>query len=467
MTRSTTDTTTATDEALVATAGRSDEAAFAELHARHAPMAWRLALAITGDPDLAGRAVVEGTGTLFTALRAGRAAPHPHGVALASATRNAALDLRVGVLTVSRAVPDDADAVLAAAFASLPERWRSVLWLRDAEGRAAAEVATIVELSTEAVDQLAVRARRGLRERYLRGLAGAADGRACTRAVARLGALEDGTLAERDATTLERHLAGCGACVDRRERTAALPTALPALALPVPGDLRERARQAWAASLASATRTGLSPRVEKVLAGASAMAAALGIIGAAVFGSGGDDEPSASPLAPLVADIETPRPVDLSELALPLLSPAPVAGADALDRRAIGTTSLLPRRPSATAPTAGGEIAAPVAPGAPAAPTTPGTPAVEGPAAPQLPIGVDPEDGVTVGPIGVDLSPEDGTVLDLPLPEPLAPVAPVVDAANQVLSPVVGAVEPVTSPVLQATQPVLDAVTDVVGSLGL
>jgi len=460
MKRTTTDTTTATDQALVTAAGKGDEAAFAELHRRHAPLAWRLALAITGDPDLAARAVADGTGTVFTALRVGRFQAHPHGVSLAGAVRNTALDLRRDGATTSPVVADDADALLAGAFAGLPERWRSVLWLRDAEAQDAQRVAPVVELTPEATDQLAVRARRGLRERYLRAQAATTSARACTRAVARLGALDDGTLAERDTAMIERHLASCPACADRRTRVAGLGAALPQLALPAPADLQERAQKAWTAALATTTRTGLSPRTEKVLAGASAFAAALGVLGAALFGSGGGDEPTASPLAPLVADIETPRPVDLSEVALPLLAPPPVAGADALDRRSLpGAVRSTPTAPASPAPVA--------APGAPTAPATPGTPAAEGPTSPtpELPVGIDPEEGVTVGPVTVDPTPDDdGGTLQVDGAEPLAPV---IDAANEVLDPAVEATEPATTPLLEAMQPVTDAVTSVVGRLGL
>lgn len=472
MKRTTIDTSTATDEALSTAALKGDDDAFAELHRRHAPVAWRLALAITGDPDLAARAVVDGTGTLSAARRAGRPVARPHGVALAAATRNAALDLRRSGATTSPVVADEADALLAGAFTTLPERWRSVLWLRDAEGLDAARVAPVVELAPEAVDQLAVRARRGLRERYLRAQVGAAGPRSCTRAVARLGALDDGTLNAKDAETLERHLRLCPACSERRDRIAGLAGALPALALPMPGDLRGRSHEAWTAALAAPTRTGLSPRTEKVLAGASALAAALGIVGAAVFGSGGDDEPTASPLAPLVADIETPRPVDLSEVTLPLLAPAPVAGADALDRRLLST---VPRR--TLAPTSSGtssQVAAPALPAGPTVPGAPTTPAAEGPTspAPQLPVAITPEDGVVVGPIQVDTTPDGGptVVVDAPALAPLDPVLdPVLGIANEVATPVVDGLQPVTEPVLGATQPLTDplteAITTVVGRL--
>lgn len=464
--RTTTDTTS-TDRELQEAAGRGDRAAFAELHRRHAPLAWRLALAVTGDPDRATTAVADATGHLFTALRAGRFQAQPHGTALAAAARNAALDLRRGDITTMPTVPDAADAHLVAAFHALPERWRSVLWLRDAEALVAGAVAPLVELDGEAVDQLAVRARRGLRERYVRTLVASCSARNCTRAVSRLGALEDGTLNDKDVANLERHLRLCEACRDRRERVAGLHAALPALALALPADLDDRAAAAWGSALASSTHTGLSPRTEKVLAGASAFAAALGVLGAALFGAGGGDEPTASPLAPLVADIETPRPVDLSDLLAPIASPTPparpsVSAADAAATRA-GRT--------AAAPSAGSEFAAPAAPQAPAAGDSGGEIAAERPSGPlgDAPINVDVEEGVTVGPVTVDPTPDGGPVLDVKAPEPVAPVTqPIVDAANQVATPVAEGAEPVVEadPVVEATQPVTDAIATVAGSLG-
>lgn len=461
----TTDTTTMTDQGLVTTAGRGDQQSFDELHRRHAPLAWRLALAITGRPEDAAKAVAEGTGATFTAVRVGRLQGAAHPIALATATRNAALDLRRGQDAIASPVAaDDADPILATAFGALPERWRSVLWLRDAERLDAEKVASVVELTPEAVDQLAVRARRGLRERYLRAHVATSPSRDCTRATSRLGALEEGTLNDSDRTNLERHLSTCAGCAERRAALASIPAALPALAGPAPDDLRDEARAAWTAALATTTSTGLSPRTEKILAGASAVAAAAGVLGAALFGTGGSDDPVASPLAPLVADIDAPRPIDLTELALPVIAdPVPVRG-----NRPLTTSSPAPRATGGaavvTAPDTGGEIAAPVAPSAP------GTPAVESPATPgagQVPVDVNlgEDTSVRVGPIAVDLRPEaDQPTIAIETPEPLAPVVdPVLDAVNTVAAPIVQVVDPV----LTTTETITTGINDVINGIGL
>ncbi len=465
MTR-TTDTTTTTDQSLVTAASRGDQHSFDELHRRHAPLAWRLALAVTGRPEDAATAVAEGTGATFTAVRSGRFQAASHPVALATATRNAALDLRRGQDTISAPVPaDDADPILATAFGALPERWRSVLWLRDAEGLGADVVAPIVELTPEAVDQLAVRARRGLRERYLRAHIATSPTRDCTRATSRLGALDEGTLNDGDRANLERHLTTCTGCSERRAALAAMPAALPALASPAPADLHDRARATWTAALASSTSTGLSPRTEKILAGASAFAAAVGVLGAALFGTGGGGDPVASPLAPLVADIDPPRPIDLAALALPVIEdPVPVRG-----NRPLTTSSPAPRSADGAAgvatPGAGGEIAGPATP----APASPGNLAAENPSSPgagQTPVDVNlgEDTSVRVGPVGVDLTPAPGTPPVVVDSGPLAPVVdPVVGTVNTVAEPVVKAADPV----LKTTETITSGLNDVISGIGL
>mgnify|MGYP003110129759 CR=1 FL=1 len=468
----TTDTTTTSDQDLVAAAGRGDQPAFEELHRRHAPLAYRLALAVTGRPEDAAAAVAEGTGATFTAVRAGRFQANVHGVALATASRNAALDLRRGHDAIAAPVAaDDADPFLVSAFAALPERWRSVLWLRDAEGLDAEAVAPIVELTPEAVDQLAVRARRGLRERYLKAQAAAATDRGCTRAIARLGALEDGTLNESDQATLERHLAGCEACTARRAGITAIPTALAALTADAPTDLDERSRAAFTAALATTSSTGLSPRTEKILAGASAFAAAVGVLGATLFGAGGGEDPVASPLSPLVADIDAPRPIDLSALTLPITTPDPVTTTARRSLSPVIRSAALGTDPATggTAGTVGGELAAP-APAAGGPTPAPGTPAAEAPSSPlpgdtPIDINLGEDTSVTVGPVTADLTPEpDQAPIAIDEPELLSPV---VEPVEQVVNTVVEPVTQVVQPVLDAVEPVTSGVGQVIGRLGL
>jgi RNA polymerase sigma factor (sigma-70 family) len=148
------------DHVLAQRAAEGDSTAFEELYRRHAPAAWRVAYAVAGNPDDAADAVSDAFTRVFQALPQGRLhATEQFRPYLLTSTRNAALDglRRQGRLTPTATVEtldtpsskDSADQVLdsvdsnlvAVAFRSLPERWRSVLWLTEVEGIPAREAA--------------------------------------------------------------------------------------------------------------------------------------------------------------------------------------------------------------------------------------------------------------------------------------------------------------------------------------
>ena len=74
------------------------------------------------------------------------------------------------------------------AFSRLPERWRTVLWRLEVEGRAPAEVAPMFGLSANGVSALAMRAREGLRQAYLQEHIGTNIPAACRTYAEELGA---------------------------------------------------------------------------------------------------------------------------------------------------------------------------------------------------------------------------------------------------------------------------------------
>src|SRR4051812_9381769 len=173
------------DLVIRAAAGGTD--AFGELYRRHVDAAWRVAHAVTGNPEDAADAVSEAFTRVFRALPEGRLLDgnrfRPY---LLAATRNAAVDV---LRRSGRVRPTDATdaldtashgsgpseqyvdgidrALVASAFRSLPERWRSVLWLTEVEGMAPSEAAPLLGISANGAAQLAVRARAGLRQRFL------------------------------------------------------------------------------------------------------------------------------------------------------------------------------------------------------------------------------------------------------------------------------------------------------------
>lgn len=159
--------------------------AYGTLYERHAPaarrFAWRLTSSSTSADDLVAdafaavlSAIDRGHGPhdgfqayLFTAVRRhaqrgwARNLPVPGGLDPTLLARRDAL----------LACDDAPEEVALAALERLPERWRGALRMIELEGRPLAEVADTLGLSPNATSALAYRARRGLREAYLRAVA--------------------------------------------------------------------------------------------------------------------------------------------------------------------------------------------------------------------------------------------------------------------------------------------------------
>lgn len=312
----------ATDAALVAAARAGQGQAFAELYRRHAEAAWRVALSITHNPADAADAVSESFAKVLASIQ--RDAPGP-GAAfrpyLLAATRNAAIDIcrragrlrptPTGELPPVPAPEEPADSVVVAedatlvaqAFAELPERWRSVLWLTEIEGQRPSEVAVRLGLTPNGAAQLAVRARAGLRERYLQAHVRTQPTGACRFTLEHLGAYVNGSISLRDLAKVDQHLAECGACRARRAELEDVRTTLRRALLPLPLGLAATSFRRWRdalvaahrspAALAAGTRT-----TYRLLAGASAALFAAGVIGLNVKSRAGGRE-SAAPHRPV------------------------------------------------------------------------------------------------------------------------------------------------------------------------
>jgi RNA polymerase sigma factor (sigma-70 family) len=393
--------TDVSDAALVLAARAGQAQAFAELYRRHAEAAWRVALAVTGNPNDAADAVSESFARLIASIR--RDAPGP-GAAfrayLLATTRNAAIDiLRRGKrvtpapaeeLPLPPGPAEPADALLAAeeaglvaqAFADLPERWRSVLWLTEVEGYRPSEVAGRLGLTPNGAAQLAVRARAGLRERYLQAHLRAQTPAACRFTLEHLGAYVGGGIATRDLAKVDQHLAECAACRARLAELQDVRSTLRRVLLPLPFGLAALSFRRWReALLAAAARTpggGWSSlrRAHRALASASAALFVAGVIGAGLKGDG-SQEPG-RPAHPTEVGGFTlarpPAPASSEAPPVPALPPLP----DALPVVPPEQPAPAPARP--TAPPAP-PTAPPAQPGP--APSAPGSTAtVSGPAGP-------------------------------------------------------------------------------------
>src|SRR6185312_9302485 len=103
-------------------------------------------------------------------------------------------------------------ALAARAFASLPERWRTVLWYSEVEQESTAEVGSRLGLRPNAVAALAYRAREGLRQAFLQAHVSDCNEEACRETVARLGSWTRDRLSTGDAARVGAHLATCRRC---------------------------------------------------------------------------------------------------------------------------------------------------------------------------------------------------------------------------------------------------------------
>lgn len=102
-----------------------------------------------------------------------------------------------------------------AAYESLPERWRNVLWALDVDGYKPQEVAASLDLSPNSVSALVYRARAGLREAYLRQHVSTdvTEGSVHTDIRSMFVPVLRRTASVRDQERVHSHLASCSACM--------------------------------------------------------------------------------------------------------------------------------------------------------------------------------------------------------------------------------------------------------------
>ncbi|MFE2726798.1 RNA polymerase sigma factor [Kitasatospora sp. NPDC059327] len=226
-----TDRTAETDAALTVRLRAGDVGALTELYERHFPAAVAHAAAVAGPghraEDLAGEAFAR----TIAAVRAGAGPKRSWPPYLLAVIRNTAhawaaadrrspptadADLRVGDAELARSpeqllVESTERELVVAAFRSLPDRWRVVLWYAVVERRPAVEVAALLGLSVSGVHSLAVRAREGLREAYLAAHLPRPRSPDCRACADRLAALVRRP-PRRIPRALAQHLDGCAAC---------------------------------------------------------------------------------------------------------------------------------------------------------------------------------------------------------------------------------------------------------------
>jgi RNA polymerase sigma factor (sigma-70 family) len=240
------------DLRLATLAAAGDTEAFAELYRRHAPLARRVAWSVLRDDRDADDVVADAFERLLRVLPAERLHDRRAFRAyLLVTTKNLALNAArqrtrrrlgaddgaeepdLGASALDQVVHDEETSLMRRAFAVLPERWRSVLWLTEVEGLPHRAAAELLGVSANGVSQLAARARSGLRESFLQTNSEGSAAHGCRFTRERLAAHAGGALATAEAAEVEHHLAECDVCSDRFAEVADLAGTLRHAALPV------------------------------------------------------------------------------------------------------------------------------------------------------------------------------------------------------------------------------------------
>ncbi|MFE2726839.1 sigma-70 family RNA polymerase sigma factor [Kitasatospora sp. NPDC059327] len=255
MGRSTDSTAPESDERLTARARAGDESAVAELFERHHSAVTAYARTLTRTSGAAEDLASEAFTLTLRAVRGGGGPQQSWRRYLLTVARNTAISWsaaqRRTLLTADfgdwadrqdeSLSPDEAllagaeHRLVAAAYAGLPERWRTVLWHAVVERQSPERIAPLLGLTPSGVSSLVSRAREGLREAYLSAHVRQAASPECRAHAERLVALVRRP-GRRHPKSVVRHLDDCPRCravveelrdVNRRLRTAGLAAVLP------------------------------------------------------------------------------------------------------------------------------------------------------------------------------------------------------------------------------------------------
>src|SRR3954469_25502150 len=215
------------DAELISAVRGGDLDAYGDLFARHVDAARRLARQLAGPGD-ADDLVSDAFTKVLTVLQRGGGPDLAFRAYLLTAVRRLHVDrIRAGsrLRTTDDLTPFDPgvpfrdtavegfeNAAAARAFASLPERWQTVLWHTEVEQQKPAEVALLLGMSANSVSALAYRAREGLRQAFLSMHAQDSDSPGCDWTRAHLGSYVRHGLSRRDSARVEEHLEECRQC---------------------------------------------------------------------------------------------------------------------------------------------------------------------------------------------------------------------------------------------------------------
>lgn len=227
---------------------------YGKLYERHVRSATILAMQLSSSSSDADDLVAEAFAKVLAALRGGGGPGASFRPYLLTAVRHAAYDRtrkekrielagdvdEVPGATKATSVPfrdkavEDLDQTLAAtAFATLPERWQTVLWHTAIEGQSPGEIAPLLGLTANGVSAMAFRAREGLRKAFLQAHVNQEPAEKCRATVTKLGAWTRGGIKGRDAIQIDEHMDNCAECRKLASELSDVNGALRGLVAPI------------------------------------------------------------------------------------------------------------------------------------------------------------------------------------------------------------------------------------------
>jgi RNA polymerase sigma factor (sigma-70 family) len=234
-----------TDAELTEAVRRGDVTAFGVLYERHIGAARRASGGLTATPAERDDLIAEAFARLLRVLRAGGGPNDEFRPYLITTMRNVMISWRRrdSAVSVMADVPEVRPttgpevvvggrlhaALAAEAFASLPERWRLVLWRTEIEGEAPAKVASSLGMTPNGVAALAYRAREGLRQAYLDQHVPTDARSGCRGMVAELAGWVRGRFTAQKMARIGAHVAGCPVCHEIADGLRQLNEELPTI----------------------------------------------------------------------------------------------------------------------------------------------------------------------------------------------------------------------------------------------
>lgn len=236
------------DAELIAEVRRGDSDAYGVLYERHLRAAQRAAACLANTAAEREDLVADAFTRVLRALRGGGGPTEEFRAYLLVTLRNVAISaMRGATVSLYADVPEtylprqsrdpvlsqwDASAA-ATAFASLPERWRTVLWHTEVEEESPAEIAPLLGLRPNGVAALAYRAREGLRQAYLRAHLAEVERGECRATVSKLAGWVRRSLPDQLNRKIGKHLAWCAECRERADTLATVNAELRSTVAPL------------------------------------------------------------------------------------------------------------------------------------------------------------------------------------------------------------------------------------------